>query len=158
MFSYWGQIYVSTRRKLGIFYNCTKIRLSSKGKNIVTVWNEVVYSCSNTQATILRDQYTCVPALCPCFMPYSALDPVELFASLTFLKDPSVECFHAKKKKKKFGYFVVVVRSWNKENKSRIFFFILFFCEKCLLNTSDSFSQIGIDFPLEAHEGGEGRF
>lgn len=52
------------------------------------------------------------------FRASSAVDPVELFSSVTFLKDLFAECFHIQKIM--FGFFVVVVESKNKENKSWI--------------------------------------
>lgn len=52
------------------------------------------------------------------FRASSAVDPVELFSSVTFLKDLFVECFHIQKIM--FGFFFVVVKSKNKENKSWI--------------------------------------
>lgn len=57
-----------------------------------------------------------------------------------------------------FGFVAVVVRSGNKENKSWILKKKFFLVSEMLTEHPDSFFGPGIDFPLEAHVGGEGRF
>lgn len=66
-------------------------------------------SCLNTDtALLLRSACLCVCSLSVRFMPDSAVDPVELFSSVTFfLKDLFVECFHIQKIM--FRFFVVLL-------------------------------------------------
>lgn len=55
--------------------------------------------------------------------------------SIAYFPQGSVCWMFSRKKKIMFGYFVVVVRSWNKENKTWIKLLWFFWGQKCLLNT-----------------------
>lgn len=155
---YTGQIYTSTRKKIVIFWTAQKFHLSLKDYCHGIRWDCVFLPKYRDSFALKIGMPVCLLSLCTFHARFCCRSSWTVFIS--YFPQGSICWMFSHTKDHVWIFCCVVVRSSNKESKSCILKKDLFFFLRWEMRTEhpDSFFLPGIDFPVEAHVGGGGRF